>query len=506
MSFTNGTEIVISYAGTDFSDFTGDWLEANIPLAFGLSSDQLRQAALYYLQVKDANPGATISFTGHSLGGGLAALMGVFFDEKAVTFDQAPFANSASSGIRDDLVAYLKSKGYSNSQLVALAPELLSYGGYGDRTANVTGYFVQDEALQLIQPPFSVLGTQTQLAQNSTGLGLISGPISLHSQALLSAFLLNDAFRAITFKLPELLMMVFDEALYARKTTPDNTDFPNLLEHLIRHEVGVGATATTAAIAADAMLTRFTADLQKVAQDGGFTLTNAHITRTLVAFAMQMYYENPEAAVAGKTLFTSVSGGIRFDRADVSAALSDAKGWQMYFQNYLNTLTLEEHRIVLQLLPAAADWFIQAGAISLSATADIKKAFMVGGIGADWMAGGSQADLLIGNAGDDTLKGGANSDTLIGGAGNDTYIVNAGDGYDTVLDSDGQGSLVLNGVTLSGGALVAGTTNIWKNKDQGITYTLKGTGSSQVLLISRDGSSDGIRVQGLDAVEWRLAA
>ena len=57
------------------------------------------------------------------------------------------------------------------------------------------------------------------------------------------------------------------------------------------------------------MLDRFTLDLQKVAQDGGFTLTNAHITRTLVAFAMQMYYENPEAAVAGKQLFSDVSGG-----------------------------------------------------------------------------------------------------------------------------------------------------------------------------------------------------
>ena len=42
---------------------------------------------------------------------------------------------------------------------------------------------------------------------------------------------------------------------------------------------------------------------------------------------------------------------------------------------------------------------------------------------------------------------------------------------DTVLDSDGSGSLVIDGVTLGGGALVAGTTNVWKNKDQGITYS-----------------------------------
>ncbi len=95
-SLTN--EIVISYAGTDPSDITGD-IAANIGLAIGVGSAQLLQAAEYYLQVHAANPGATITFTGHSLGGGLAALMGVFFGKQAVTFDQAPFANSATLNV-----------------------------------------------------------------------------------------------------------------------------------------------------------------------------------------------------------------------------------------------------------------------------------------------------------------------------------------------------------------------------------------------------------------------
>jgi putative lipase involved disintegration of autophagic bodies len=34
-----------------------------------------------------------------SLGGGLAALMGVFFGQQAVTFDQAPFANSTTQNV-----------------------------------------------------------------------------------------------------------------------------------------------------------------------------------------------------------------------------------------------------------------------------------------------------------------------------------------------------------------------------------------------------------------------
>ncbi len=439
VSFTNGIEIIISYAGT--GPGLSDW-DANGGLALGFGSDQLRQAALYYLEVKAANPGATISFTGHSLGGGLAALMGVFFDERAVTFDQAPFANSASSGIRDDLVTYLNNHGYSNGQLAALAPELISFAVPSTRAANVTGYFVQGEALQYL--PFSTLGAQAMLAQNSTGLGAL-GSVSLHSQTLLAAFLQNDAFRAITFKLPELLKMVFDEALYAHDPSDKDNPQRNFLEHLVRHQAGV-----TGSFAADAMLDRFTTDLQKVAQDGGFTLTNQHIANTLVAFAMQFYYENAGAAVAGRILFTDVSGGIRFDLTDVAANLANAKGWNLYFQNYLNTLTLEEHRIVLQLLPATTDWFVQAGSISISATADDDKTFMLGGIGADWMVGGGKDDLLLGNAGDDHLQGGLGNDTLIGGAGQDTYVVNAGDGYDTVLDSDGSGVVRIAGIDAKG--------------------------------------------------------
>ena len=86
------TEIVISFAGTtDISD----WVHGNT-LALGMLPDQLRQAADYYLQIKASAPAnASISFTGHSLGGGLASLMAVMFGESAFTFDQAPFRSAA---------------------------------------------------------------------------------------------------------------------------------------------------------------------------------------------------------------------------------------------------------------------------------------------------------------------------------------------------------------------------------------------------------------------------
>jgi len=503
-------EIVISYAGTDPASLS-DWI-TNLSLGTGFSASQLEQAALYYLQVKAANPpGTVISFTGHSLGGGLAALMGVFFDEKAVTFDQAPFAYAATLSIREDLINYLNDQGYTGTELAALAPELLSFNPYEPapgRKANITGYYVQGEVLAVLQANlnFQTLGTQTPLPQNSTGLGL-TGSIDLHSQALLSAFLQNDAFRTITFKLPELLKMVFDEALYARDPGKLIKPERNFLEHLVRHQAGV-----TGAFAADAMLDRFTSDLQKVAQDGGFTLTNEHITRTLVAFAMQKYYEEPASgADHGQVLFSDVSGGIRFDRTDVAANLSDAKGWNLYFQNYLNSLPLAEHQIVLQLLPTVTDWFVQAGNVSLNATADVKKAFMLGGIGNDILTGGSEADLLIGNAGDDTLYGGLGADTLLGGVGYDTYRLFANEGLDTILDTDGQGTVLLAGVQAQGKAGVSDSKDwlqlapgAWQDKQHGITYTLLtlADGSRDLYIAASGGSA---RIKGWQSGQLGIA-
>ena len=118
-----GNEIVISYAGTD-GLFSVDNF-ANFGLATGFGAAQLNDAAAYYLQVRQANPNAIITFTGHSLGGGLAALMGVFFGQRAVTFDQAPFANSAElSLLHPDVAANLKAdllaRGYSEADLSGL--------------------------------------------------------------------------------------------------------------------------------------------------------------------------------------------------------------------------------------------------------------------------------------------------------------------------------------------------------------------------------------------------
>lgn len=199
ITFQRGTEIVISYAGT-YPGSLADWL-TNGGIATGLGADQLRQVAEYYMQVRAANPTAQISFTGHSLGGGLASLMAVFFDKTAKTFDQAPFAASASVAIRDDLTNYLLSLKdtnqqslYTSQQLATLAPGLMSFTGLAGREGKVTGYYVQGEALSLPLPPIvflSKIGIQTKLGHGTPDLALTA---DLHSQTLLAAFLQNKNF------------------------------------------------------------------------------------------------------------------------------------------------------------------------------------------------------------------------------------------------------------------------------------------------------------------------
>ena len=90
---TATNEIVISFRGTD-SGLTADWA-TNL----GLSLSQETQAAAVYARVlKDYGAAANITFTGHSLGGGLAGTMAVWFNRTAVVFDPAPAQITATYG------------------------------------------------------------------------------------------------------------------------------------------------------------------------------------------------------------------------------------------------------------------------------------------------------------------------------------------------------------------------------------------------------------------------
>lgn len=519
VSFKKGSEVVISFAGTGSNV---DWW-ANAGGHFGVTTEQLQEAADYYLQIKAANPGAIISFTGHSLGGGLASLMAVFFGERATTFDQAPFRNSASVEVATTLREYLlNQQGYSETDLQGLTNFISAAASGGiPNENNVIDFSVQGEVLSAASG--LRIGTPTSLTHGAPDLRLA---INLHSQALLAAFLQSDqtapalhSLQDVTFKLPDVVRMIFDSNLFAHTTARINTTQENFIERLVRHQNGITGNPLTGElrVLADAMLTRFTSDLWKLAQDGGLTMTDNipggifssppnDVSNALIAFAMQMYYEDTANATnVNKELFTNVTGGVRFDRADVAANLDDAKGYSLYFQNYLNstTFTDTERQLMLPLLPILRDWYVQAGPGGMDVVDPHNRgAFMLGSNGADTLTGGSQSDLLVGNAGADQLDGGAGIDTLLGGAGNDIleggtendtldggldndvmrggagldrYISNFG--ADTIEDSDGRGVVEFHGseVLLSGLRRTDDPANVFRSADGTITLTKQGT-------------------------------
>lgn len=194
-TLATSTEIVISYAGTYDKDYFGD-MAADAGLALGTGSGQLLQAAEYYLQVKAANPGARITFTGHSLGGGLASLMGVFFDQTAITFDQAPFYNSATRtialGILSDLTSKFSDASYPQLSdwlaplLRFISPVDLLADSLGGRAAKVTDLSMDGEFLSVAPLTlFSKIGAQPPLQHGPTD----ASGTDLHAQSLLVAFL-----------------------------------------------------------------------------------------------------------------------------------------------------------------------------------------------------------------------------------------------------------------------------------------------------------------------------
>jgi Ca2+-binding RTX toxin-like protein len=97
---------------------------------------------------------------------------------------------------------------------------------------------------------------------------------------------------------------------------------------------------------------------------------------------------------------------------------------------------------------------------------------LYGGGGNDSLLGNEGDDYLEGGTGDDILEGGQSNDLLIGGQGHDIYIYHRGDGFDTIEDSDGLGSIIVDDVTLdlTGGKKIG--TDVWESADQRILVVL----------------------------------
>lgn len=230
--YKRGNEIVISYTGTN-GEFEGalDHLVANGPAGLGTFSPQVMAAINLYLDVRDANPGASISFTGHSLGGGLAALMAVYFDKEAVTFAPAPFKASTGNLVTMGLyLAAMAAQGKSDSDFNDYVANISTL--YTPREAKVAAHTVVGEVLIDV---FGRLGTIVDPARDYPyDAGNSVSSIGLHSMLLHAAVIRSEDYRQAVVELDSVLPSINDEILYASKAQFLNT--PDFMHRLMQQE------------------------------------------------------------------------------------------------------------------------------------------------------------------------------------------------------------------------------------------------------------------------------
>jgi VCBS repeat-containing protein len=403
---------------------------------FGLPNNQIFEAALFYERVK-TDPrflGAKISFTGHSLGGGLASVMGAWFDRPATTFAEAPFGKTADSTIAiNSTIANLALHRYVDSSLNIFA--LTRLFTYQARALNVTHYAIKGEIVSLARIFFpAVIGAgQDKLIE----IGNIDVPGGdLHSMNLHAALLMQKSLLDDTVALPNLVKEILDTSLYASHLeSVANRDF---LTGLLNDQIEVGYTNS------NGLLARFASDINKLTQYDANLRVGA-LGKALIDVAIADYYFMRSGST--KDFYNAIAGGLSFDLKDIGADWASNRTVRQ-LGNVIATQLLNGDQEARAFLAQDNYWSIQSGDTALNATGTgSNNDAMIGGFdgdtlnggaGNDFLFGGDGADTLTGGVGKDLLIGGAGADTLDGGADYDTYVV---EGIDTIQDSDGKGIL-----------------------------------------------------------------
>ena len=570
-----GNKIIISFTGSNIGDHSlgmaGDFAVANVPLGLGLNSPQMIQAVSLVLETIRQYPDAEISFTGHSLGGGLASIMAILFDKKAVVFDPAPFKAAVLNPFRlRELNYFLLMSGFRNdalSQYVRMDEPLLNYlyvveriasvygktplnipteivgnlekaamafyPKYHEREHNVSSWFTSGEFLQALRDNADMLKIQLPLMSMgevgwnfgaitgsglehkldigkhiSTGVGIreigrwgLGGKLDadgnsvsfneathLHSILLLQGILESDTFRESVKALPQILDVIFDTELYAVDDLETGRT-ADILARLVKQQIGgvdkQPSDTESRTIEKRPVLDSLADALNTVAARTG---TGSQEERLMLAAqaAEWFYYQTRDYQYNGSAFFKNTANGV----------LQYTAAWGEHYDgrdeinlNANNQTVVKDHKSdryteawIKQIFAANGlsgqavrwrgwqQWTLATNGIASSAAAlDADKSqIMVGADGNDVFSGGNGDDLLIGGAGNDTLSGMGGHNVLAGGAGEDTYFITAGSS-NTIIDADGAGSIVWNGMRLTGESKADGE-NRWVDAGRNITY------------------------------------
>lgn len=131
--FTNGSKMVVAFRGSELG--TSDWITNGIMIQEQLP-EQYRQAIDLALYVRNRYAAYDVSYTGHSLGGGLSTAAAMTSGDPAVVFDSAGLANIVVDEIKSEHAA----RGLSGDTWLVNARGITNY--------NMEGEFVSDSDRQ----------------------------------------------------------------------------------------------------------------------------------------------------------------------------------------------------------------------------------------------------------------------------------------------------------------------------------------------------------------------
>ncbi len=485
-----------------------DW-DDNILIAKGEQSAQVEHALEIVAETMKAYPGADISFTGHSLGAGLASLMAVFFDRPAYVFAPAPFAFSAMNKsididlpfgplpaslppaeIEDSTLVqqyfsfyqqYAQAKGFPIDAAFRTYSQTFDSGVmagrqlYDTREARVGGTYIQGEVLEDLRRLLLAIGQEALIPIDigDTSLSEGFGNSSILHNILLHAALVNsDELAEASRNLPRLLEVMTDTSLYAQDK---GSRTPGFLNRLL--------TESIAASGSTSKIDQFAEELLRLGSQGSTHLDS--LQDGLIAAAMEYFYERPN--VDTPAFFQAVNNGVRFDISSLAAigtnkgleklqtslapllsssldisnagaSASSAQVWTVQSgASGLVTFGVAENEVQVGALNSSNDLSGAAGNDLLigGANADLLDGgddndSVIGGGGADLLNGGEGVDYLSGGTGIDTLTGGSGDDFLAGGDGADVYVFKSGDGIDNIIGNDNDGQIVFDEVVLTG--------------------------------------------------------
>jgi RTX calcium-binding nonapeptide repeat (4 copies) len=502
---------VISFRGTDQNlpgVLAGTVFGSDFLNGYGLGvgspgSVQTIQALEFYRSVSNGVDPRTadIALTGHSLGGGLAGLIGALYGKSASLFDNMPFQAGVFNAFQLSLENYLLNGPGPLSILHAVNSTQLRSDIYGNLEpwlpagAQTSGAYVLGEFLQLARAVSLQAGPLTQLDSYAG----VSDPFhKLHSIALLVELLWAQENNKTDWQAVgnDLWNAYFSEnvasALGLETLRGENNTVGGVMRDIISYSaVDVGSAghpfgdSAIRALFDDAdQLGKLYTGAHNAILDsdapGGSTV-KAALTEIAVQYAGDLAKQGATDADSKAGVFELVDGD------NVLKAEFDPEKWQATFNKGDNTGGQEKIVGLIDLADAVRETVVSESPAKIQqaiydATIDWKpdgaavkdvtllefaaKNVAVSLDATDAVTAHSGHDggaILLGGDKSDTLTGGKGSDLLIGGKGNDNFfdsgaapgsqsdVLFGGDGKDVFTAAQLTGSSTGN-VTFFGGA------------------------------------------------------